>query len=509
MTIWRLNNATLLGGEVCAQWQANHAYSLGARCVCTVGYGTVLRRALVFECTTAGTSGATEPAWPTSGTRTDGPDTLVWTVRNPNDGNWDNASCFIHYLMNHAAVAAGDFIYVNDDHNETAYAAIIILGKTSASPPLKIVCVDKATDALSTGAIISNSSGNIEFRNVGYSYGVTYKPTSNIYTASTSTYWILEGNGTTVIDLDTSGATIQVGGASFSAYLLIINGNIDFANANSQIVVNYRSYFAWCGGTLIAANGVTDLFFSQYSLQIDVSAVDLSDVGNGAAATALIDASGSYIYAVLFERCKLPSDAGFVPVTNVPFTGLLNKKGLRFHHCSPDNKTYDFYEVTAEGSIVDETTIVRSGGASDGTTPQSRKMISSSTQVTDNFNFLRSPPVNSWTNAITSKTFSVECLVDSAANLQNDEVWMEFEYPVDNSSGLGGFARDKCAMLAAPAEKSAGVGAGSWATGGMGNPNSFKCSVTVTPGKPGPITARICLAKASTTIYYDPIIMES
>jgi hypothetical protein len=43
----------------------------------------------------------------------------------------------------------------------------------------------------------------------------------------------------------------------------------------------------------------------------------------------------------------------------------------------------------------------------------------------------------------------------------------------------------------------------------MSNPNEFKCSVTVTPGKAGPITARVYLAKASTTIYVDPIITES
>ncbi len=38
---WRVNNSTALGGEVCAPWQANHAYATGARCVCRVAYGTV------------------------------------------------------------------------------------------------------------------------------------------------------------------------------------------------------------------------------------------------------------------------------------------------------------------------------------------------------------------------------------------------------------------------------------------------------------------------------------
>ena len=48
MATWRINNATLLGGEICAQWQANHAYALGARVVCTTAYATTARRAWVY-----------------------------------------------------------------------------------------------------------------------------------------------------------------------------------------------------------------------------------------------------------------------------------------------------------------------------------------------------------------------------------------------------------------------------------------------------------------------------
>jgi len=39
--------------------------------------------------------------------------------------------------------------------------------------------------------------------------------------------------------------------------------------------------------------------------------------------------------------------------------------------------------------------------------------------------------------------------------------------------------------------------------------NKFKCQVTTTPGKVGPVTARICLAKPNTTVYIDPLITVS
>src|SRR5512139_1088803 len=117
MATWRVNNSTLLGGEVCSPWQANHAYSEGARCVCTFAYATTTRRGYVYECTTAGTSHATtQPTWPTSGTVNDG--TAVWTTRIPNDGSWDNASCHLHYVLTAGpSIASGDTILIDDGHS--------------------------------------------------------------------------------------------------------------------------------------------------------------------------------------------------------------------------------------------------------------------------------------------------------------------------------------------------------------------------------------------------------
>jgi len=58
-------------------WEASHAYVLGEVAVPTAG----LENGFRYECTTAGTSGATEPTWPTveGATKTDG--TVTWTCR--------------------------------------------------------------------------------------------------------------------------------------------------------------------------------------------------------------------------------------------------------------------------------------------------------------------------------------------------------------------------------------------------------------------------------------------
>jgi hypothetical protein len=64
-------------------WQANHAYTTAARIFGVTGGVTYM-----FSCTTAGTSGSSQPTWPTSGTITD--NTVVWTwqcvVNGPTTG---------------------------------------------------------------------------------------------------------------------------------------------------------------------------------------------------------------------------------------------------------------------------------------------------------------------------------------------------------------------------------------------------------------------------------------
>ncbi len=79
-----------------AAWAASTAYSLGAAARPTT------RNGFVYEVTTAGTSGSTQPTWPTTAgaTVTDG--TVTWTCRN-------------NYNLSQAATAGGDFTKANGD----------------------------------------------------------------------------------------------------------------------------------------------------------------------------------------------------------------------------------------------------------------------------------------------------------------------------------------------------------------------------------------------------------
>ena len=142
---------------------------------------------------------------------------------------------------------------------------------------------------------------------------------------------------------------------------------------------------------------------------------------------------------------------------------------------------------------------------SDGTTPLSLKMTTNANAV----EFLRplvSPPITMWTDSLTEKTFTIEGIIDSATNIQNDEIAVEFEHP--GADAQGDIVSSKLSgILGTPSDVPASTV--DWDTTGMSNPNKFKLQGTFTPLKVGPVTARVYLYKPSTTAYIDFKITES
>lgn len=505
---WRVNNSTALGGEVCAPWQADHTYATGARCVCTVAYATTTARAFVYEVTSGGggkSHATTQPTWPTTVGNTVVDNAITWTCRSPSDGSWDNASCYLYYVTNHAA-AAGDTIYIDDGHSEAGIGATMTLTMSATvGSPTKVYCVDKASDALSTGAVVATGNQELRMSGFTYSYGVNYSSGSGmiVFGRGVNTAWTLEGNNTTVLTC-TSGNGISAYSTGYAAFLTLINAKA-YIGARGFDAGNF-GLLRWKGGAVDTGGSGSTCFYriGTNNATAIFEDVDLSDLGKGASEAYLF-----YMYyhtgiSVQFLRCKLPDDAGFV--ISQDDADYYNSGKVILHHCSSANQTYDFYERSYEGTCQDETTIVRTGGASDGTTAISCKMVSSSRCV-DNLIALESPPITAWTSSTTEKTFTIEFVHDSATALQNDEIWMELEYPANNTDGLGAIAKSKCAILGTPADTTDSYE--TWTTTGLSNPNTRKLSVTVTPGKAGPICARVYLAKASTTVYVDPMITES
>jgi hypothetical protein len=63
-------------------------------------------------------------------------------------------------------------------------------------------------------------------------------------------------------------------------------------------------------------------------------------------------------------------------------------------------------------------------------------------------------------------------------------------------------------VLTTAAECATGAGVGSW-SGESGTAKSYKLTSTFTPAEKGFFIARVALAKASTTIYVNPVLTVS
>ena len=178
-------------------------------------------------------------------------------------------------------------------------------------------------------------------------------------------------------------------------------------------------------------------------------------------------------------------------------------------NCDSGDTNYRLWIEDYAGSIKSETTLVKTGGASDGDTPLSWKMA-----TTANAEYplvlLRSPEIFSEriTSTGSAKTITVDILHDSATALKDDEIWLEVQYLGTSGFPLGSFANDsKADVLAAGANQASS--SATWTTTGMGNPNKQKLEVTFTPQEKGVAIVTVCMAKASYTVYVDPLAVVS
>lgn len=176
------------------------------------------------------------------------------------------------------------------------------------------------------------------------------------------------------------------------------------------------------------------------------------------------------------------------------------------YNCDSGDTNYRYRKATQFGTIQEETTLVRTGGASDGDTGISLKMVSNANAeyplLTLDTPELFGKRITSTGSAVTA---TVHILHDSVTNLDDDEIWLECMYLGTAGFPLALFVDDAAAdVLATPAAQTASTE--TWTTTGMTNPNKQKLSVTFTPQEKGVPHFVVKCAKPSYTVYVCPLV---
>ncbi len=400
---------------------------------------------------------------------------------------------------------AGDFVYTASTHNEVA-ASIGLAWAGTATNPTRIICVDKTIGglppppaAVTTGASLTvNSASTLTLNSGGSGNFVYYYGITAINSAVASGSAINTATGASVGETLLDNCSLQIstasGTGSIATGLTVWKScSVKFAAAGQKIASTVA--FTWSGGSLLSGGVSPTTLLGSFGL---VENIDLSN------ADPAINISSAITGGILRNVATPSAWSGALTTVN-PTVG----SSVVLNASDSSGTNYLLQRVHTYGNIYNETTIVRTGGASDGTTPLSWKMVSLAASGTFPITALQTGEFVIWNDTVGSpKTVTVEVVYGSLTNLQNNQIWLEVDYYGASGNPQGTLASSAMAnILSTPADITAS--SATWTTTGMVNPNAGKLQVTFTPQLKGAFLATVKLCKSATTVFVDPLMTVS
>ena len=416
--------------------------------------------------------------------------------------DWTNAKTTLTAAF--ATEVAGDTIYVAHDHAETTAASITLTSSGANNNVTKIVCVNRAgsvppvsADRRATATVTTTGVSNITLTGVAHYDGVIFTAGNAANTANiavTTTQWHRFDNCSLRLGGSNALSGITIGASTAGGTLVEINNTtMSFTNTGQALTTYGR--FKWRNTASALLGTIPGTVFVANAARggsVECIGVDLSAAGSG---KTIVSSTGpNQAGTAKFIDCKLDAAVTKAAAMSSPGTWEID-----FLRSGSAGVNYNVYSQRLAGSLNEETTIVRTGGASDGTTPIAWKI---DTLTTCNYSApFECPPIAIWCDTTGSaKTATIECIGTAIATDQ--EVWVELEYLGSSSSPLGSFVADCAAdLLTAGANQTS-----SSATWGGALTGKFKLAVTFTAQQKGWVYCRVKCAKASSTFYIDPLV---
>lgn len=420
-----------------------------------------------------------------------------------NGSSWANA--FTTLTLAFATEVAGDTLYVAHDHSESTGANITLTSSGTVANPTKIICVNRSgsvppvsADRRTTAQVATTTNFNINFDGFAHYDGIIFVAgnstgASSIILANNASRWLRFDNCS--LRLGSTGASVIISSSQSGNYWAWNNTTVSFSATGNSIQIMGKLKWRNTPSALIGSAVPTTLFFpvTGHGLDLECIGVDLSAVGSGktiAGAVATSDGNRAR-----FIDCKL--DAA-VTKSAVPLAHGASE--VDFIRTGASGVNYTVYSHRMAGLLTEETTIVRTGGATDGTTPIAWKVVTTANCI---YSLpFECPAIVIWNDTTGSaRTATIECIWGGGAVPLDNEIWVDVEYLGDASSPQGSFINDGAAdLLTAGANQTS-----SSATWG-GSTTKFKLNVTFTAQQKGWVYCRVKCAKASSTFYIDPLV---
>ena len=406
--------------------------------------------------------------------------------------------------------AAGDRIYVDDDHQETLTSDTTYTFAGTEGSPVEVIVVETDTTTAVSNYNASNQwiSGNTLYHilisgNV-YFWGIYLKPGDGVSgVTGTGTNAVMEKSK---IFLDAPGGTDYMGVQGSGTKLTLLNSDLEFNDADDYLLVSDSGSFIWRSGSL-SFDIASFIKVSGERSYIEVTGVDLSSMVGGYLITCTAGDTCSVISLKGIELNASPPDL----VDGGPPRGggyvIMDIAGN-------GNTIYKFRREYQYGYAQDETTKVITGKALyDGTNEFTAKMVSRATPTANFYDPWRYHLTTlRETGFAASRTYTVHIAQDHADTqpdaLNDDEIWLEVVYP-DDSTEQYNIKTDKITTpTTTPAAQTTSTE--TWA--GLDTETRLQelsVQIDAADGKNGPVEIWVCLAKESITAYVCPGVYVS
>jgi hypothetical protein len=416
--------------------------------------GVILKRnngASYQICTTSGVMGASEPAFSDTAGATTVDNGATWTSLGP-VGNFPAWGAPHARLANAYATnwgAAGNRFYLADNHTETQTTAISLNSPATLAAPTYVVCIDRTVVLppveanYNTGASISTTGA------VGISFSTSQSNSNHYYQGIT---FNLGDGSSSVAQLSFAVAAYVIcknclfnmrnthinsipvlgsGVGSNPNQVLWDNCQVQFSATGQSISVRNVN-FEW-RNTPSAIQGTmpTTLFTTQPS---GMPVMVCRGVDFSAFSGLLLNNNTPTITPFVFEDCKFHASMTRYGTS----TGGYWSQPVVTVRCDSGATNYKATRDEYSGAQTTETSITRVGGATDGTTPTSDKIVTNA-QAT----FLtpyRMLPLAIWNDTTGADvTVTVYGTVNAGSLPLNDEIWMDVQYLGSSGSPQASF----------------------------------------------------------------------
>jgi hypothetical protein len=446
---------------------------------------------------------------------------FVWSgAGGANDGSsWNNAytSLMRDWGAEGTFTPATDFIYVRSVHAESTAGILEIRGSTveGSTAPCRVLCVVGDTTGTTPGALAIGASvtttgvNDLNVLEGLYVYGVDFFSSDDMEicpSSATDDEIGLEECSIKLTEVD-GGDHISIGGNNNNVSNTVRwkNVDVDFSHAG-QGISGLSCQFVWEGGTVgLGVNSMFVLFGGLASPVWEVRGVDFSSMtGN----PLVIGSAPSTGRLLIISRC-LTAPGGTI------VSGTIDIPGFRVesYHCQgaggvdEEDPAYQMEIQDRRGKIVTDKERYRTGGGWDG---HRQTEIAWDMDTTIGSvrgypgNALEAPPIAGWTLGDGVVTQVYRIAIASDATINDDELWMTLEGPNDAAKDSMSVFRTSRVAPETAASALATDSVSTWTGTGVGTKQYLE--VSYVPDKPGPIFARIHMAKASDNIYIDPHI---